>query len=476
MKKFTAISALLLTLAPFTAGARSYSLSEVIAMAQDSTIAARESYSTLLRAQWEHAEFLATRKPQLNFVLEPNYQKYTFEPMLHYYKLRNYNMLNTYGELRLEQQAFSIGGNFYAGSSFLWTEYMAGSSEIPRLFSTIPIDVGYTNQLIGYNGHKWDKLINDYHIQSEEKAYRYKLADIALNAQKYFIDYYVSKSLYDIYNTNATVFAQMLEIGREKFAMASISKNELSSLQLQYLNAQNTLSNAVLKLQTARANLLSYLNLEDTGQELSLEEPELPGQIYIEREEALRLAKENNPSSRERKEEILKAKQREAKAKVQAFFLQSALDLSVGIQSTNQTFASAYSAQRPFFIGGLTLRIPIFDGGLAKSRRKAAEYELQRAKDAREEEGRKLDLEVGNALNEFNFQQDLIQRTAQALELADDSFELARELYSNGETDINTLILAQARKDEAHENYLNSLKSYWDSYYNLQKLCVSDLK
>jgi len=472
MKRSFIISALCLALVTVQVSARSFTLSEVIAIAQDSTVAARQSHSALLRSQWEHSEFVASRKPQFSFILEPNYQKFTFEPKLNYYKLRNYNMLNTLGELRLEQQALSMGGNFYAGSSLLWTEYMASSSNVPRIFSTVPIDLGYSNPLIGYNAHKWEKLINDFHMESEEKSYRHNLADIALKAEKYFMDYFVSMSLYEIYNTNAEVFGQMLEIGREKFDMASISKNELSSLQLQYLNAQNTLSNAVLQMQTARKSLLSYLNIEDVGQDIVVQEPELPGFIYIDREEALRLARENNPAGRQREEEILLARQRERKAKVQAFFLQSAVDLSLGIQSQAETFAGAYASQVPFVVGGISLKIPIVDGGMAKSRRKAAEFELQRAEQALEEEDRKLDLDVENALNEFNFQQDLIQRTSQALELADDSFELARELYSNGETDINTLILAQSRKDEAHENYLNSLKSFWGSYYTLRKLCV----
>lgn len=454
--------------------AQTLSLDQTIRVAQDSAIAAYQSQNALLRAQWQHEQFLASRRFQLSFVLDPGYQKISTEPFSHYYKLRDYNMLNTYAELRLEKQASSIGGNFYASTGAMWTEFFGNSSTVPRQFSTVPVGVGYSNSLIGYNPYKWEKAINDYHIESERKEYLYSLEGIALEAVKLYMDCLVAQSQFEICSVNAEVAKRMFEIGKEKFEIAALSKNEICALELQSVNAENSLFNAEQDMDDAREKFLSYLRIADEGQELKLVTPDIPQKKNILLEDAVRLAKENNPEYRKSREEILSAEQKADKAKVQAGFLQTSLDLNLGLQNYDPNFGTAYSGQRPFVMGNVTLRIPIFDGGLARSRSKAAEYDLAYARDSENESARRLELEVTVALREFNNQQELLVRTSNVLTLADESFALAEELYSNGETDINTLVIAQNRKDEAHSNYLKSLKSYWVSYYNLMALCVSE--
>lgn len=469
MKRFaiTSIFTILLSICGY---AQNFTLERVIAIAQDSTITAYQSKNALLRSEWEYKRFMATRKPQISFELNPGYQKFTSEPNLHYYKLRNYNMLNTFGEIRLEQQAVDLGGSFYASTGMIWTEYF-GQNPDPRVFSSVPIGVGYYNNLISYNQHKWDKAIQDFHVESEKKAYRYELSSIAEQAENYFIDCLVAESTYKVCLTNSEVTKTALEIGKEKFALASITKNELFSLQLQFLNAENSVFDARQNRESARAALFSYLRMEDNGEELII--PDTPDYKYVDPQEAIQLAKENNPDYRNKREDILKAQQYSAKTRAEAAFLQTALDINVGIQNNAGTFAQSYSNQKFYAFGGITLKIPIFDGGLAKSKKKVAEYNLKFAESVMDEKDRQLELDVEVALKEFNTQQNLIDRTGKAIALADESFALARELYENGEIDINTFTLALTRKDEAYKNYLKSLKAYWDSWYALNKLCVT---
>lgn len=472
MRKIVLIS--LLALACSGLGAQDFTLEEVIRLAQDSTITAHVNRDALLGAEWSYREFTASRKPQLTFELNPGYQKITSEPGTHYYKLRNYNMLNTFAELRLEQKALGLGGSFYASTGALWTEFFNDQTQ-NRVFSTVPIGLGYANDLLGFNPHKWEKQINDYRYASASKEYDYELALIAMKAAEYYLDCYVAKARYDICADNAGVSRQLLEVGREKFAIASISKNELSALELQSLNAENTLFAARQEMESARAKLLSYLQIPDRGQQLNLSAPTAPGEKAFDLDELTAAAKENNPAFRKSREEILSAREKADKAKVESKFLQAGLDVNLGIQNNAPNFGAAYGNQQPFVMSGLSLKIPIFDGGMAKSRSKVAQYNLARAEDTEAETARQLEMEVGIALREFNIQQELLQRTELALSLADESFELARELYSNGETDINTFTLARNRKDEAHTNYLNSLRNYWMSWFTLKSLCVTDL-
>lgn len=468
MRRLTICLALLLS-ATISLPAQSLGLEDAVRIACDSAVSARISENLLLLSRWKYEEFLATRRTKLSFELNPGYQKFTNEPDLHYYKLRNYNMLNTYGGLQLEQAALGIGGSFYANSSALWTEYF-GPDAAPRVFSMMPFGVGYYNELIGYNPYKWDKKINEHHLATQEKAYLYELASIANEAEKYFIDCLVASFNYEICAKNCEVSNTALEIGREKFAIASISKNELFALELNKLNADNVIFDARNALVETRAKLFSYLQIEDQGQELIM--PEIPQYRMILLEDAVNSAMENNPDFRNAREDVIKAEKNVEKARIQNAFMQTAIDLNLGLQSNSNVISRAYSNQKAFVVGGITLSIPIFDGGLAKSRKKVAEFNLRTAESQAEEQTRALELQVKTLLNDFNTQQDLLMRTSEAIQLADESFEMASELYGNGEIDINTFILTLQRKDESYKNYLSSLKAYWDSWYALNKLCL----
>lgn len=473
MKKALIFIFFLLFLNAVGVHAQILTLDEVVRIAQDSTVASHMSSSSFQQARWEYEQFLALRRPQISFGMNPGYQKMTFEPATAFYKERNYNMFNALAEIRMEQKALGIGGKFYASTGALWTRYFNQSSPM-RLFSSIPLGIGYSNELVAYNPYKWEKELNELKIRNSEKVYRNDLASIALESVKLYMSYYVALSRYDICVTNAEVARRLLSIGREKFGIASISKNELSALELQSLNAENSLFSAGQQMEDARGRLLSYLKIEDKGQPLQLEEPLFPGFKNINADEAVELAKANNPKYLKTCEDIVSARQQAQKAKIQGRFLQTGVDLNFGIQNTSAAFADFYVGQQPFFTGNITFRIPIYDGGLAKSRSKIAEYRLDNARTAEREVARQLELDVITALRDFNIQQDLLDRTRYALNLADESFELVRDLYSNGETDINTFILAQNRKDEAHANYLNSISAYWTSYYTLKMLCDSE--
>ncbi len=448
----------------------SLSLDEAVALAQDSTIAASEAMNASLAAYWSHQAFIAQRKPQLSFNIAPDLRRYYNDPTSTYLNVKNFNMLTTNASLRLEQQALGLGGNFYAQTGLYWAEFFNGS---PRTFSSTPLGVGYSNDLIGFNPYRLDKEIRDAELERSGKELIYKLEQIAGTAATYYLDYLVADALYEIYRSDAESASHLYEIGREKFEIASITRNELLALQLQLLNIENQITGSRQQKEDARRALLSYLNMDDLGQELSLTIPQIPGHIDIDPEDAVTMASENNPEYLRTREEILSARQDLKKAEAQSG-LQSSVDMHLGLQSYGQQFVDAYNTIRPSVLGIVTLRVPIVDHGLARNRRRSAEYALSDARDRQDDLFRNLRLDVYNALGDFNIQQELISSTQAALELADSSYRLAEELYGNGDIDINTFVLAQDRKDEAYRNYLSSLKEYWKSYYSLCGLCLYD--
>jgi len=460
-------------IAGIQASGQSFTLEQAIAIAQDSTVSAYATRNAELASRYEYEQFRSTFLPQISFQLNPGYQKFTNEPFTHYYKLRNYNMLNTFGEIRIEQKFAGLGGNFYASSGTMWTEYF-GANAAERVFSSIPVGVGYTNDLIGYNPNKWAKQIMDFHSESEKLRYKYQMHLIARKAEGLFIGCVIAKQSFDICKTNSSVTKKIYEIGQEKYAIASITKNELFALQLQCVNAENQFFKAEQELKDAIDNLSSFLQIDCSSMDFEI--PLQPEYIAIDLQNALELAKANNPDYRNTRESVMEAQSNHDKARAETALLRTGLDLNVGIQNNANTFGASYANQKSYFTGGITLKIPIYDGGYAKNKRKATSYRLELARNEADEAARQLAIDVTVTVKDFNTLQDQLVRTKNALDLADESFALASDLYGNGEIDINTFILTLNRKDEAHQNYLLSLKEYWDSLFLLESLCVSSFR
>ncbi len=447
------------------------SLEDAIRIAQDSTIVSFRNRNKVLKELWDFKYYQASRKPQVSLVLSPNYRKYWNDPTSSYYNLKDLNLLSTEAQIRMEQNVLGFGGSFYASTSTMWTEFFNDGNG--RIFTTSPVSLGYYNELIGYNPFKWEKAINEFHLESAKKNFLYQIRIIAKQTAEYYLDYLIASSNYSIREENARVSKQIYEIGQQKYKIAAISKNELLALELQVMNAENSLYNSSRVKIVARSNLLSYLQMEDNGEEIRTEIPKTPPVLDISLEQAKALAIANQPSYRNAQEDVISAEQKLRKAKVQSG-LQMAVDLNLGIQGHNTGFGDSYRSMSQYTLGIVSFSIPIIDHGLAKSRKRSAEYNLARARDDRAEAERLLELEVSTTLLRFNIQQDLIIRTNNTLELADESFDLVQELYRNGNTDINTFVLAQNRRDDAYKNYLDALKDYWESYYSLSAICLYD--
>ena len=95
---------------------------------------------------------------------------------------------------------------------------------------------------------------------------------------------------------------------------------------------------------------------------------------------------------------------------------------------------------------------------------------MEREESALDEAARKLSEDVATTLHNINTYRQLLERTTQAVAMADEVFQLNAENYANGLCDINTYTLAQNRRDEAYNQYLSALEKYWTTYYHLNTL------
>jgi outer membrane protein TolC len=185
--------------------------------------------------------------------------------------------------------------------------------------------------------------------------------------------------------------------------------------------------------------------------------------------EAINLALANNPAYQHQIAVVTESRHQEQKAQKEKG-VNVSLDVNVGMHQVDNVPGRAIRDQRLYALGAVTFNVPLMDHGAAKSRHAAAQAWVEREESALDEAERQLSEEVVTTLHNINIYRQLLERTTQAVVMADEVFELNAENYANGLCDINTYTLAQNRRDDAYNQYLSALEKYWNTYYHLQTL------
>ncbi len=449
---------------------RAQSLDEIIRLAQDSTITAFQSRYQYEYYSQRNARFEALRKPQLEFKLTPNYQRMISDPARTYVYLRNYDRLSTAAQLRLSQKVLGLGGDAYVESQAIWSEYFGhDQNDRPRDFVALPFNIGYQQDLLGYNPYRWEKTIEDQRLEAARKQLGYDLHRIAEEATTRFFRLACAQGMMDMCLRNKQTADTLYAIAKEKASIAMVSLAELRSLELQRLNAANALLSARNEEQLARESLAAYLRTDVLPSGSRLTVPTSTKPLFLSDGDALEMARANDPGLQQKKMELSEALQQQQKARSEQG-VKVGVDLSVGMQQLSNTFIGAYQRPQLFALGAVSLRVPIIDNGAARKGYAAATAWKSREEQALKELERALSEDVKTTMDNLRSHEQMLAHTSEAVTMADEVFELTAENYANGLCDINTYSIAQSRRDNAYNQHLRALANYWITYYHLLTL------
>ena len=453
-----------------TVSAQQLSLDQAIRHAQDSTIIAFQSRQEYNHYALHYDEFLALRKPQLNLRVAPNYYRLLSDLSRDYVYLRNYDNLSAAASVTLSQKMLNWGGEAYIGSQAIWSEYFSSQSTEARQFVAAPVLVGYRQTLLGYNPYRWEKAVADQRLKAARQQHQYDMNSIAEEVTRRFFRLVCCQGQVDMYRRNLQTADTLYAIAREKASILMVTMAELRSLELQRVNAANALAIALTAEADARTRLASFLRLDgDHLTTLHLQFPQEPKTVTLSAAEAVDLALANNPAYQHQIATLTESRHQEQKAQKEKG-VNVALDVNVGMQQVDNVVGRAIRDQRLYALGTVTFSVPLIDHGAARSRHAAAQAWVEREESALDEAARKLSEDVATTLHNINTYRQLLERTTQAVAMADEVFQLNAENYANGLCDINTYTLAQNRRDEAYNQYLSALEKYWTTYYHLNTL------
>lgn len=203
--------------------------------------------------------------------------------------------------------------------------------------------------------------------------------------------------------------------------------------------------------------------------------PEITKTIPILPEEALTHMKSNNPDILSYRQQVLESEQEVERSSKTAGF-DASFSASIGFNQAGKRLYNVYQDLSSQDIALVSIKLPILDWGIKKGRANMAKKNLNVTKLTVQQNEQELEQEVIATVVEFNKQQRLILRSVEALQMAIASYNINKQRFIVGMTDISALTLSLNRREEAQRNYITTLNNYWNCYYTIRKLTLFDFE
>ena len=361
-------------------------LKHTIELANDSSLSAFRYQNMYLSGYWEYRTYKANRLPSLTLNLMPAQyyryitQRYDSNTDMDVY--REQQMFSASGGLSIRQNFDLTGGTFYIDSDL---EYMRNFGETKSTqFSSVPFRIGYSQSLLGYNPFRWDRKIEPLKFEKVKKEFIYNTEVVSEEAVSYFFNLAMAQADYQLAKENAASTDTLYSIGLQRHKIAAISRADLLTLQLDKVNALNTLENAQIALKRAMFALASFLNM-DKNTQIELDMPGRPQAMEIPVDEALAKAKMNNPEFLQQQQNVMEAERDVNRTRVESRF-NASLNASVGFNQVAEKFKDAYRKPLQQDLVSISVSIPLIDWGVRKGKYNMAKNNLNVVKIAARQE------------------------------------------------------------------------------------------
>ncbi|RHJ81225.1 TolC family protein [Parabacteroides sp. AM08-6] len=449
-------------------------LERTIEIAADSSLEAFRSKNMFLAGYWQYRTYKADRLPSMTLNLTPAQyyrditRRYDSESDIDVY--RKQQSYYAGGNLEIRQNFDLLGGTFTLDSDLGYIRNFGDNTY--SQYTSVPIRIGYSQSLLGYNPFKWERKIEPLKFEKAKKELIYNIEQLSEQATSYFFSLAMAQAEYDLAKENVASTDTLYWTGQERHKIASISRAELLTLKLDAVNARNTLQNAEIALKRAMFSLASYLNF-DKNTEIHLRLPSRPRDMEISVEEALALARENNPTFLGLRQQILEAEQQVDRTKKEALF-NASVNASIGFNQVANKFSDVYRDPLQQDVVSVSVSIPLIDWGVRRGKHNIAKNNLNVTQISAKQEELSVEEDVIMTVGDFNIQQNLIRSAEEALNLAITAYAETKQRFIIGKADINSLTLSLNRQQEAQRNYISALRNYWQSYYKIRKLTLHD--
>ena len=486
--KMKSIVALGMAFVSLTASADTYllTLEESIELAKEKSYTMRNLKEELKIAEYNLKSATSSLKTHIDFNLkmpEFNQTVRTWDDTtgVSFYSIKRMD----YGGMITINQPLITNGNIYweTGLNSYDDFYNQDRSATfnTRLRLRQPIDALY-----GYNA-----------IRSSLRSARldHERTNKSLRREELNLEYRVSSSYYNLLSLQRSTEIARLdyerqteanEIAQNKYESGLIREVDALQMEVDLAESQNSYEMALINQESALNNFKELLGIELTDS-VVLKDDLLYTIVVVDAEKAVEYALKNRTELRERdiaiEQQEMSIRQRKADGMIRGYvdaYIQktgtSMGDLSTTYGSTIQHSATDF-IDRPINYGvGVTLSVPLLDWGENKARVRAAEARQRQNHLAKEELERSIETEIRNLVAQLNNNLKRLQLLEKNVAIAEKSFAITLQRFTDGDIDSQTLALERNRLNSAYRNHLSAYIAYQLSLADIKRKTLYDFE
>lgn len=450
-------------------------LFDVIELAKSNSIAAKSADTRKENRYWQYRSFKANYNPTLNLIGNlPGYSR-QFRGVEQNDGTIRYNSVEQVSSalnLGLVQPISLTGGTISVNSRLNQFGNLISDGFDDQYQATI-VNIGLNQPIFGFNDLKWDKRIEPLRYEESKRSFVEEMEEISQQATVRYFNYLRDQIDLQIAEFNLVNNEANYKIQEGRYNIGTVSKDQLLQVELQMLTSQRSVIQAKLDLQTSRLRLRTYIGLsEDSDFDLDLVPPEELPDFEITIDEALVYAKQNRSDYIQFERQRIQADRDLAQAKAQRF--RADLNASFGYNQAAANLQDAYIDPNNEQIVNLSIRMPILDWGRSRARVEIAKADQQLISYTLDQSNQQFEQEIMTLVGQFEVLRANVVISERSDEVAAERYNVTQNRYLVDKSTILDLNVAQTQKDEAKREYLNSLRQFWDAYFQLRRLTLYD--
>jgi len=447
-------------------------LNQIIEVAQKNSPSYQKAITSAETSFWNYKNYRSTLFPKLGLrATLPNYSAGNdrVQQPDGSFTLRKRSLLYNSVDLNLDQNIPFTGGVLSLSSSLARNQVY---TPVPELeFFSIPFSFNYSQPMLLYNNIRWANKIQPLLYSESMKKYTEDIEQISIETSTYFFSAITSQINFEISSLNYNNTDTLYQISKGRYNLGKIAENDLLQIELNLLNAENNLYQANIQRENNYKNLMRFLGFPlDTVIQLAL--PDIIPDLALNEEKALQEAYDNKSQVLEFEKRKIQADQRIAQARGNSGYNLS-IQGQFGGSSVGNTIPETYAnelSQQQYL--ALSLTIPLVDWGASKSRIKMARSSKDLDIVNIEQDEINFEQEIRIEVKNYYSQRKQVVISAKADTIGQKRYLVTKERYMMGKISITDLNLAQTEMSQAKRNYLNALRSSWNSYFRIRTLTL----
>jgi outer membrane protein TolC len=374
--------------------------------------------------------------------------------------------------LTVSQRVPFSGGDIFVSSGLNRIDLLGDRPT--ALWQSVPFQIGLRQPVFQFNQYAFEQQSRALQRTIAERQYIETLENLSMSITNAFFDAYIAGLNLENAAANSAINDTLYQLSKGRFEVGKISENELLQSELAVMNARVNIARAELTFKRAQYSLQIALGRTPEEKCFLVPPVQLPKVSVIpERARAQALANRSEAVGFDNRRLI--ASRTLEQARLNNGF-NATLSASLGFNQTNNDLPLAYQNLLSQSRANLTFQLPILQWGLGTSQIESAKANESQVEQRIIADGLNIGQEAYFQAAELLLLEQQVVLSAKADTIGQKRFDVAKNRYIIGKIALNDFFIGQNDKDQALQNYLQTLRNYWLAYYRLRRLTLFDFE